>query len=674
MARSPETEAPSNPSAGQFEIDAARPLPHGGGGLPAFAARDRASGQGGLMALQVARDAPARAMVLRDLTNAKIENLTIPLAHQGGPAPGGGAYYVICPAPPGRPLSMLTRPWSEPVIIGQVLRPIAQILVELEARRITHRAIRPNNVFEPQANLQTNLQTNLPLGSLPVTLGAAWAAPPAMHQPEIFEPPYSAMCHPSGRGDGQIADDVYALGVLLIVLATGRVPLSTLDPIAAIRRKLELGSFAALTAEEKLPPIIADLVRNMLAEDPEHRPPPALLLDPFAARGRRVAARPPRRAQRPLQIGSTTVWDARTLSFAIGTQPEAGFQSMRTGDTMQWLRRTLGDATLAVRIEELLRHRATEGRSDDTRADAATVMRAVVLIDPLSPLCWRGTVLWPDAMGPAMAMGVVTEPTLVEHLEELIILEMIPNWAMLRPDRCDFTGLRIESRRHRSLLQTRGPGGGQPRLIYSLNALLPCLSPLTRDRWVANLADMVPALEAAVGADPSGSEPLDPHIVAFIAARSERRLDREVNGLNGSPDEAEWLIARLRLLAQLQLRYNPRPLPRLAGWFAAKAGPLVALWNNRTRRAEVASAINTLATAGHLTPMLALIEDPAGRSADTQGARTAAQDLMTIEGELASITDGGPHRTAQAARIGQEAAAVIGLAALAAMMTLAAIG
>jgi hypothetical protein len=41
----------------------------------------------------------------------------------------------------------------------------------------------------------------------------------------------------------------------------------------------------------------------MLAEDPDHRPPPALLRDPSGARGRRVAARPASRAQRSFKIG-----------------------------------------------------------------------------------------------------------------------------------------------------------------------------------------------------------------------------------------------------------------------------------------------------------------------------------------------------------------------------------
>ena len=60
----------------------------------------------------------------------------------------------------------------------------------------------------------------------------------------------------------------------------GRVPLRQLGDRAIIRRKLEFGTYAALAGDERLPPIIGDLVRGMLAEDPEHPPTPAMLLDP----------------------------------------------------------------------------------------------------------------------------------------------------------------------------------------------------------------------------------------------------------------------------------------------------------------------------------------------------------------------------------------------------------
>jgi len=492
-----------------------------------------------------------------------------------------------------------------------------------------------------------------------------------MHQPVLFEPPYSAMCHPAGRGDGGIADDVYALGVLLLTLALGRQPLAELDDAAILRLKLELGSHGALAGDERLPPIIGDLVRGMLAEDPEHRPTPTLLMDPGVARSRRVAARPPRRAQRALPVGSIPVWDARTLAYAIGTDAEQGIGALRGGAAVQWLRRGLGDSALATRVEDLVRHRLSDSLAEESRSDAMMLMRVVATIDPLAPLCWRGVAMWPDGLGPLLAVAS-GEPALASSLEDLIAVEAAASWGVLRPERCDFAVLRLEARQNRAWLGTRGPAGGLARVTYLLNPLLPCASPLVADRWVGRLADLPAALEAAIAANPKAA-PLDAQLSAFIAARGDSRLETETNTLAGTPQNPIGL-PELRLLAQLQVRYHPRPLPSLAAWIAGAAAPMVALWNNRPRRQELADRMRALAPAGMLLPMLALLEDPAGRSADANGAKLAAAELNRIDAELRGIAAGARERSTVAARIGQEIAAGVGLAALATMLALAVLG
>lgn len=644
--------------AGRFRVETAVPLPEAGGGLPAFAARDERATDLALIAIQASRHAPARARALQMLTEP-MEGMLCPLAHGSAPGPGGDpGYFVICQPPPGRPLAAILRPWSEHALIDLLLRPVAHALEQLASRNVTHRSIRPNNVFQAQRGQ-------------PVTLGAAWAAPPAMHQPALFEPPYSAMCLPSGRGDGHIADDVYALGVLLLTLSLGRLPLAGLDEAAVLRRKLDLGSHAALVGDERLPPVIADLTRGMLAEDPEHRPTPELLLDPAVARGRRVAARPPRRAQRPLVVADTAVWNARSLAYALATEPESGLAALRVGAVVQWLRRGLGDSAIAVRLDEIQRQHA-EPMGTEAHSDAVTLMRAIAVIDPLAPLCWHGIALWPDGLGPVLAAAARhDDATLSGRAEELISVEAIGAWAMLRAERCDAALLRVEARQHRAWLATRGLAGGMPRLGYLLNPLLPCASPLMGTRWVGRLAELPAAMEAAAVADPK-SGPIDPHVIAFVAARAERRLDVEANALTGSADSVD--VVGLRLLAQLQMRFHPGPMPALAAQVAAKADPLVKSWHNRARRMHVAENLRDIAKSGMLAPMVALLEDPAGRRADAQGARFAAGELARIDVELRQIADGAAERSAAAEHLGQEIAAAVGLTALAIVLVLAALG
>jgi len=661
MATAPLSLSPTAPLiGGQYAVDLARRIDWAGGGVPAFAATDRATGSGAFIALQATPRFPPRAAALKAVAGP-IEGVLAPLAHGPGSGPAGeGAYYVICPAPAGPPLAP-HNPWPEHALLEQVLRPAALALEQLQHAGVTHRAIRPDNVFHRPGQ--------------PVELGAAWAAPPALLQPALFEPPYVAMCVPSGRGEGTIADDVYALGVLLIVLALGRLPLAGQPDAAIIRRKLAHGSFAALAGEERLPSTIADLARGMLAEDPEHRPPPSLLLNPVAARSRRVAARPAHRAQRPLMIGEIAAWEARTLAYAMAVAQEHGVQSLRGGALLQWLRRGLGDGAMVERVEDAVRHRLAAGAADEERGAAAIAMCVVALLDPLAPLAWRGLVLWPDGIGSALAEAQAADSPELPVLLELVKIEAAGSWASTRPDRCDTAQLRAAARSQRAWMLGRGTSG-RARLAFALNPLLPCGSPLLAGRWVARLPDLPAALEAvAATVDRKLAAPIDGHIADFVAARSERHLDLQESADPRETAAGEGFgVPQLRLLVQVQTRYHPGPLPNLAAWVADQAAPMIAGWASRSRRAAIEARLQDLAPAGSLAPMLAVIEDPDGRGADAGAAQAAANDLARIDSELAEIANGGPARDEAAVRFGQEIAAGLGLTALATVLAIAALG
>lgn len=658
----PPKPAPSPASsliAGSYAVDVSHPLSGAGGGLPAFAVVDHRAGRAGLMAVQSEQSAPPRAGVLGVFGDWASNGLLVPLAL--GPARGAhneAALFVISAAPPGPSLAAALRQWSEPELLERVLRPAASVLLGLEERRVTHRAIRLDNIFQGGRNA-------------PAVLGAAWSAPPARYQPAIYEPAYSAMCLAAGHGEGSIADDVYALGVVLAALAMGRVPLEGMEPAAIIRRKLELGSFAALVGDERLPPAINDLVRGMLAEDPDHRPPPSLLVDPAAARARRVAARPPRRAPRPLELTGGEVWNARALAYAMACAPDLSPRLLRSGAADRWLRRNLGDPVAATKLEEVLHLRSLDGPSDDARADGLMVMRAVASLDPLAPLCWRGIALWPDGLGPALAAARTDSPPagkdaipLAERLAELIDCEAASHWAQARPDRSDPTILRAEARHHRMLLRQRGWVGGLPRLTYAQNPLLPCTSPLLAGAVAVRTPELLTALNAVASSDQARrSLPIDREIAAFIAARADQNGSGDTSGLDSSNPADQAPLLQLRVLAELQRRSNGTALPGLAGWLMEQLAPTLGAWHNRQRREGLQHALQELATAGNLAAMAALLDNPEARRLDEQGHQAAVATVQRIDAELRALTEGKPRRAESARQTGHEL--TLGLAMMA---------
>jgi hypothetical protein len=652
-----------------YLVDGGLRLPGEAGGMPAFAAIDQRRGQRELMAVQVAPDAPPRLAAITAMTAGAIDGVLNPLAYgsaAGAPLGPDGrvALYVICQRPAGPALGVSPAgpaAWTETALLQNLIRPVALTLARLEELGLTHRSIRPDNLFQAHPGA-------------PVQLGCAWAGPPALLQPAVFEPPYSAMCHQAGRGDGTSADDVYALGVVLLSLALGQVPLAGLDPDDIVRRKLELGSFAALTGTARLSPIIADLVRGMLAEEPSHRPVPRLLADPLAARARRVAARPQTRAQQPLTVGTAQVWNARSLAFALSRDPEGAAHLLRGVGVDLWLRRALGDPVLASRVEAVVRD--TDAEPGAPPMDPPTiVMRAASVLDPLAPLVWRGLALFPDALGPMMAAlsgsGASRSQTAVDGIIELIEGEALDIWTRARPERGDSAAAGPGTVELRPPLRAPGWAGGPARVTYTLNPLLPCRSALLAGACAVRLADVLPALErVATGLTDTRTERLiDAELGAFLAARLAGRADADLSmlaQLDGQAEDSrgERGLAQLRVLALLQERGRGHPVPALALVACRSASRALSVWHHRDQRAAREAALRRMAEAGQLSEMLALIEDVPARKAAVAAAAAASAELRRIAAELTSLDADTKLRDDTIRVSGEEIAKAAGLVVL----------
>src|SRR3546814_3161450 len=161
------------------------------------------------------------------------------------------------PQPLGEPLMKSAgdqcRPWTINELSRNLLAPMVECLLRLGEQRITHRNIRPANLFQRQKDGM-------------VMSGEFYCAPPGFNQPSMFEPIERAMCLPAGRGTGEMADDVFALGVTVAMMAVGRNPVAELDDETLTRRRIELGSSKALLGGPKLPRELEPDVRSLLRD------------------------------------------------------------------------------------------------------------------------------------------------------------------------------------------------------------------------------------------------------------------------------------------------------------------------------------------------------------------------------------------------------------------------
>jgi hypothetical protein len=156
--------------------------------------------------------------------------------------------------------------------------------------------------------------------------------------------------------------------------------------------------------------------------------------------------------------------------------------------------------------------------------------------------------------------------------------------------------------------------------------------------------------------------PLDAGLLAFIAERSDLGVFSPVDRLRTLPDAQSMRLAHFALLRDLQDRYHPAALPRLAGWLVQQLDADVESWHNRPRREEIRDTLDQLVSKGRLGVILHLVMGAQARQDDEAGVRQAGADVAAIDAELHAIQHSDGVREAHAAFYGTAITSGVGLA------------
>jgi hypothetical protein len=544
------------------------------------------------------------------------------------PVTGQRCFAIIFRRPEGGPvmpsLTAKIQKIDSENLLKSFLIPALTTLEIFERRKITHRTIRPDNVFSSGGE-----------GSIFV-IGDCVSVPPSWGQSTIFETIESTMTPPSGRGKGTIADDIYSLGATMLFMGLGQCPVAGMKERELLAAKVENGSFATMLDGEVVPGGLREPIRGMLSDDPADR----WTLDDlnqWTSGTLRRSARPIRdyKTDRPLKFRDREYRNTRMLAYAHGLHWKDAAKQLRSKEFDTWLHRGLSDADLVEELEELI---ASSSGADGEAGDAKLVTRICAITDPEGPLRYKGLTVMPDGMGYALAAAVEDgNKEVIGLVTDLVQKGIASDWfeQKINAGRGDLTLEAKTFKRLQQFVRHAGPGYGVERVLYELNPFLPCRAPALASAYVYSLRDLLPALDRVVAEQGSMSKLVDRHIAAFIASRISGSLDSQLAALEHTTGASVGAkIGMTGLLAKVQNEYQHQMTPNLTAWLVEELHPAVARYHGKSLRKRINEKLEEVAESGNLIELYQTLSNKNIVSKDEKGQTRAKKEYAESVREI----------------------------------------
>lgn len=638
----------------QYLIDAATPLHElDTPSAKAYSVSDRRNQDRKLFALICTPALPTRIGVIHRLRNDKIDGIMLLLEWDTlfWPPMNQETIILIYERPLGGSVSAAIAAGdfkvNEYEIQNSFIEPLYAGLKGMAARDIQHREVRVDNLF-----FMDKERTQ-------VVLGDCVSCPPGFDQPAVYEPIELGMASPGGRVNGSFADDLYALGITLIILLVGEKNIEGIDDAEMIASKIEHSSFMTVCGRARISAVALEPLRGLTYDDVDERwGDEEMELWIAGKRQTPMQRKPSPKSASPFVFMETDHYNQRILALAFSQNIEEAAKAIK-GDALElWARRSLQNGNLADQIKTVIdinkEHKTTYRGSD-----AFLVARVCILLDPLAPIRYKDFSSMPQSFGTAMAVELLNKDNM-QTPAEVIKYGIAASWFHVETSahrdveavNCD-----VDFSKMKGYLQSKEPGSGIERCLYEFAPTLPCLSPLIAEEFVIHIDDLLPALNNVADKVDKKLKPLDRHIAAFITARFKENIDPHLAAL-AEPKESSFLIGMLSLFAYMQWKLQNEDLHALCSWVGSLLGPAINTYYSHSKRREIESEMPRVIRTGRLPELFELIDNAENRREDAESYAIARIEYSKAEDEIQEIETGDMSNPETAAAAGGKTAAM----------------
>lgn len=502
------------------------------------------------------------------------------------------------------------------------VRPILSFLRNLELTQMSHGNINPYNLYFKREK------------NGPLMLGENFMAPAAFSQMSLFEPIDRAISQYTGKGPGGSINDVYALGVTILSMITGEIPLGNLPIEEMLKIKLERGSYSAFTKAVEIPASVNELFRGTLNDDADNRWGLEEIENWFS--DHKQNPRQPQKiikAARFYEFEGEQYIDTKSIALAFGLHPNAALKVIENGLFLNWLQRSFSDQHIYQNIDELVKGDGTNA----VKIDSRILSEICMLLDQSLPLFYKDLRILPVGLGTALMEAFLFDKNPALFLE--LLANRLPQKWLTNQSSPDFhmkmTAQSLDVAA--SFIEKKGPGLGLERLLYELNPDLYCISPKVIRYKVLTLSDLLLALEENAKAKDFETEIVDPHILAFLADRQTRIDAYYLNQLSGDFSTEAKAVALTYILSESSRTARIDSLPNLATLLFNRLLSFIQKLHDIDKQEIIKKQLEMHASNGNLAEMSKIVMDENLLTQDAASYQLAQNEYTRIAHSIDSL-------------------------------------